>query len=149
MWSLSAMILAKTAPPMKTICFLLGGSSILTLNLSSLEGSLCKTLLNHNCFNSFSNLEGSPGYILEPPERTMALYRELLISTSADCTVLNNSSPTPGCSTSTKPGWNKHSGASNLSCPTLIVLPSGNSYDSTRAVVSLANFVSRSKSYET
>lgn len=46
-------------------------------------GSPCSTLVSHSCFNSFSNLLGRPGYMLEPPESTIALYREVLTSTSA------------------------------------------------------------------
>src|SRR5947207_14185685 len=72
-FSLSAMIFAKTAPPRKTICLLLGGSSILTLNLPSRSGLPCNTLVSHSCFSSFSNLLGRPGYMLLPPDKTMAL----------------------------------------------------------------------------
>ncbi|KAH3671720.1 hypothetical protein OGAPHI_000425 [Ogataea philodendri] len=81
MWSLSAMMLASTAPPMKTMCFLLGGSSILTLNLSNLEASPFNTFVNHCCLSSFSNLDGRPGYMDEPPLRTIDLYNVDLMST--------------------------------------------------------------------
>src|SRR3954463_5902179 len=41
MFSLSAMMFASTAPPRNTICLLLGGSSILTLNLLNRSGFPC------------------------------------------------------------------------------------------------------------
>ncbi|KAJ3766150.1 hypothetical protein FB446DRAFT_606934, partial [Lentinula raphanica] len=62
-------------------------------------------------------------YILDPLERTTCLYNSAQISTAAsgyEC-----EPATPGCSTSTRCGWNMHSGASNRSEPTLIVRPSG------------------------
>ena len=71
--SLSAMMFAKTAPPRKTMCRLRGGSSILTLNFPSRSGSPFSTLVSHSCFSSFSNREGSPGYIELPPDKTIAL----------------------------------------------------------------------------
>src|SRR2546421_3787255 len=77
MFSLSAMIFASTAPPRNTMCLRRGGSSILTLNLFNRSGFPCNTLVNHSCFNSFSNLLGKPGYMLLPPDKTIALYRLL------------------------------------------------------------------------
>merc|ERR1719192_2973684 len=59
------MTSARTAPPMKTMSFLLGGSSILILNLESLSVSPLRTLSRYNCFISLSSLLGSPGYMAE------------------------------------------------------------------------------------
>jgi hypothetical protein len=81
--SLSAMILASTAPPRNTICLLLGGSSIRTLNLLNLSGFPPRTFVSHNCLSSFSNREGRPGYMELPPDKTMALKSEARTSTSA------------------------------------------------------------------
>lgn len=36
-------------------------------------GSPFNTLVKYSCFISFSSLLGSPGYILEPPDRTTCL----------------------------------------------------------------------------
>lgn len=41
-----------------------------TFNLSAFPPN---TRVRYNCFISFSNLLGSPGYMLDPPERTMCL----------------------------------------------------------------------------
>ena len=68
--SLSFMTSARTAPPMNTMSFLLGGSSILILNLASLSVSPFKTRSRCNCLISLSSLLGSPGYIVEPPDKT-------------------------------------------------------------------------------
>lgn len=83
-WSLSFIMFARTAPPMKTMCLLLGGSSILTLNFSSRSGLPCSTLVSHSCLSSFSKREGRPGYMDEPPLSTIALYKLDRTSRSAD-----------------------------------------------------------------
>ncbi len=88
MLSLSAMILASTAPPRNTMCRLRGGSSILTLNLLSRSGLPPSTLVSHSCLISFSSRDGRPGYMLLPPDRTMALKSDDRTSTSADWIVL-------------------------------------------------------------
>lgn len=95
---------AKTAPPRKTICFRRGGSSILILNFClgnnpiscqvewengldehtlSRDGSPFSTLVRYSCFISFSSRLGRPGYILDPPERTICLYSSERTSTAA------------------------------------------------------------------
>lgn len=78
-----------------------GEIASLTLRRS---GFPCRTLVSHSCFSSFSSLEGSPGYMLLPPLKTIALNRLLRTSTSAACIVLNRNSAMPGCSTSTRCG---------------------------------------------
>lgn len=55
----------------------------------------------------------------------MALKREERTSTSAAWMVLKRNSAMPGCSTSTRWGWKRHSGASKRSLPTRITRPSG------------------------
>lgn len=42
----------------------------LTFNL---EPSPPRTLVKYNCFISFSSRDGNPGYIEEPPDKTMCL----------------------------------------------------------------------------
>ncbi|KAJ3884730.1 hypothetical protein GG344DRAFT_60204 [Lentinula edodes] len=136
------MMSARTAPPSKTICFHRGGSSILILNFCgkgpkgfnfsfelsrrkhtfNLDGSPFRTRVRYNCFISFSRRLGRPAYMLDPPERMTCLY-----SSARHKHCKSESRPaTPGCSTSTRCGWNIHSGALNRSEPTLIVHPSGN-----------------------
>lgn len=114
-------------------------------------GSPASTRVRYSCFISFSSRLGRPGYMLEPPESTICLYNSDRTSTGAVWIVENSISDdmkdrektrrrgsdkqvkelqrnipaTPGCSTSTRCGWNMHSGASNRSCPTLITRPSG------------------------
>ena len=100
------MMSANTAPPKNTMCFRRGGSSILILNFCegfrSLSrskgqvgwcgkpltfkrvGSPFNTRVRYSCFISFSRREGSPGYMLEPPERTTCLYNSDRMSTAAD-----------------------------------------------------------------
>jgi hypothetical protein len=51
------------------------------------------------------------------------------MSTAAFWIVSKSISATPGCSMSTRCGWNMHSGASKRSEPTLIVRPSGSYFD--------------------
>lgn len=67
--------------------------------------------------------------MLEPPDRTMCLYSSARMSTAAFWIVSKSISATPGCSMSTRCGWNMHSGASKRSEPTLIVRPSGSYFD--------------------
>ena len=106
------MISANTAPPKNTMCFRRGGSSILILNFckgfiqaSHSEsktrrrqrkptfkrvGSPFSTRVRYSCFISFSRREGSPGYILEPPESTICLYSSDRTSTAADWMVVKS-----------------------------------------------------------
>src|SRR5690606_34945273 len=109
MLSLSAMMLASTAPPRNTMCLLRGGSSIRTLNLFSLSGFPPSTRVSHSCFSSFSSREGRPGYMLLPPDSTMALKSEGRTSTAADWIVSKSDSAMPLCSQSTRCGWKRHS----------------------------------------
>lgn len=112
----------------------------------SLSGSPLSTQVRYSCFISFSRRLGRPGYMLDPPERTTCLYSSERTSTAAAWIVWKSISrqafqqlvqfalskgrmcdlpATPGCSTSTRWGWNIHSGASNRSEPILITRPSG------------------------
>lgn len=112
----------------------------------SRDGSPFSTLVRYSCFISFSRRLGRPGYMLDPPERTTCLYSSERTSTAAAWIVWKSISrqafqqlvqfalskgrmcdlpATPGCSTSTRWGWNIHSGASNRSEPILITRPSG------------------------
>lgn len=103
-------------PPSTTHC------PILTDNLSM---SFLSTRSKYNCLISRSNLLGRPGYIVDPPDSTICLYRTERISIVAAWIVLNTSSAIPWPSTLIKCGWNRASGASNRSPPTLITRPSG------------------------
>eukprot|EP00095_Tigriopus_kingsejongensis_P006946 maker-scaffold1282_size50771-snap-gene-0.20 protein:Tk06946 transcript:maker-scaffold1282_size50771-snap-gene-0.20-mRNA-1 annotation:"hypothetical protein AWRI1631_42080" len=71
--SLSFMTLARTAPPMKTMSLRRGGSSMRILNLAKRSVSPLRTRSKYNCLISRSRREGRPGYMVEPPERTMCL----------------------------------------------------------------------------
>ena len=53
-------------------------------------GSPWSTRVRYSCFISFSRRDGSPGYILEPPERTTCLYSSVRMSTAADWIVLKS-----------------------------------------------------------
>jgi len=46
--------------------------------------------VRYSCFISFSRRDGSPGYILEPPERTTCLYSSVRMSTAADWIVVKS-----------------------------------------------------------
>lgn len=61
----------------------------------------------------------------------------------------NINSLIPDDSTSIRFGSNRHSGASNLSLPTLMTVPSGNLYSLSTTVVSCANFLSLFRSNDT
>merc|ERR1719431_945749 len=93
--SLSFITSARTAPPMKTMSFLLGGSSILILNLESLSVSPLRTRSRYNCLISLSSLLGSPGYIVDPPDNTICLYSSGLISISPAWMAENTNSAIP------------------------------------------------------
>ncbi|KAF3837206.1 hypothetical protein F7725_004670 [Dissostichus mawsoni] len=67
--SLSFMMLASTAPPRNTMCLRRGGSSMRILNFYTVSPS--STLSRYSCFISLSSLDGSPGYMVVPPERTI------------------------------------------------------------------------------
>ena len=67
---------------------------------------------------SFSRREGSPGYMVEPPERTMCLYRSGRVLMSHDWMQSKTSSARPLLSTSIIVGWKSASGASKRSGPT-------------------------------
>lgn len=99
------------------------------------------TRAKYSCFKSRSNRLGNPGYIVEPPDRTMCLNNsrrqsksrwwcknssKQTIPISAPWMASNKSSDRPDFSTSIKCGWKRTSGASNLSAPTLMTRPSGN-----------------------
>lgn len=65
------------------------GESRLTFNL---DPSPPRTRVKYSCFISFSNLDGNPGYIDDPPERTICLYSSDRVSTAACWMVWNRSS---------------------------------------------------------
>lgn len=99
---LSFITSARTAPPIKTISLRLGGSSTRILNFCNFCPSPFNTRSRYNCLISRSNLDGRPGYIVDPPLRTMCLYNSLRRSRSALLIVLNNSSDIPCPSILTK-----------------------------------------------
>lgn len=64
---------------------------------------------------SASRRDGSPRYIVVPPDRTMLRYKLIRMSMSARWMVSNTMSAMPGASTSATEGVNSASGASNRS----------------------------------
>lgn len=67
--------------------------------------------------------------MVDPPDKTMCLYKEGRTSISAAWMVLKTSSAMPEPSTLIRWGWNRASGASNRSPPTLMIRPSGSCFN--------------------
>merc|ERR1719199_412372 len=76
----------------------------------------------------------------------MLAYRSLRMSTSHFMMVWNVQSWTPDASLPMKDGWNRTSGQRKRSLPTVMMLPSGSSYVFSLSELSLAAFISMSKS---
>lgn len=107
------------------VCFAIGWQLLLLLLTDNLSMSFLSTRSKYSCLISRSKRLGRPGYMVEPPDSTMCLYNSGLISISAVWIVLNTSSAMPWPSTLIKCGWNRASGASKRSPPTLMTRPSG------------------------
>ncbi len=61
------------APPRYTMCLRCGGSSICNLNFFKRLSSPFKTFFKYNERMSFSKRDGKPGYMVDPPDKTMCL----------------------------------------------------------------------------
>merc|ERR1712093_583031 len=87
-----------------------------------------------------------PWNIVVPPESTTLAYRSLRISTSHFMIDWNVVSWIPLASFPMKLGWNRTSGQRKRSLPTVMMFPSGSSYVFSLSELSLADFISLSKS---
>merc|ERR1719473_218973 len=87
-----------------------------------------------------------PWNIVVPPESTTLLYRSLRMSTSHFMIDWKVVSWMPLASLPMKLGWKSTSGQRNRSLPTVMILPSGNSYVFSLSELSVAAFISVSKS---
>merc|ERR1712124_12464 len=87
-----------------------------------------------------------PWNIVVPPESTTLAYRSLRISTSHFMIDWKVVSWIPLASFPMKLGWNRTSGQRKRSLPTVMILPSGSSYVFSLSELSLADFISLSKS---
>merc|ERR1719164_453586 len=118
---------ARMDPPIQTEYFLSGGATTL---IFMVEGA--------RALSSLVMRSPMPGYMVVPPERTMLAYRSLRMSTSHFMMVWKVQSWMPEASRPMKEGWKSTSGQRNLSLPMTITLPSGSSYDFSRAEDSAA-----------
>merc|ERR1712159_52701 len=87
-----------------------------------------------------------PVNIVVPPESTTFAYRSFLISRSHFMIDWKVVSWIPLASLPMKDGWNNTSGQRKRSLPTVMMLPSGSSYVFSLSELSLAAFISISKS---
>merc|ERR1712129_84212 len=99
-----------------------------------------------NAVNSLVMRSPMPANIVVPPERTMLPYRSLRMSTSHFMMDWKVVSWMPLASLPMKLGWNNTSGHRKRSLPTVMMLPSGNSYVFSLSELSAAFFISVSKS---
>merc|ERR1719240_2163887 len=90
-----------------------------------------------------------PGNIVVPPDSTTLAYRSLRMSTSHFMIVWKAVSWMPLASFPMKLGWNSTSGHRNRSLPTVMMFPSGSSYVFSLSELSVAAFISVSKSRAT
>merc|ERR1719362_2766964 len=96
--------------------------------------------------NSFVMRSPIPANMVVPPERTTLPYKSFRMSTSHFMMDWKVVSWMPLASLPTKLGWNKTSGQRNRSLPTVMMFPSGNSYVFSLSELSVAFFISASKS---
>merc|ERR1712019_221672 len=122
-------------PPIHTEYLRSGGATTL---IFMVEGA--------KAVNSFVIRSPMPGNIVVPPESTTLEYRSLRISTSHFIMDWNVVSCMPLASLPMKLGWKSTSGQRKRSLPTVMILPSGSSYVFSLSELSLAAFISVSKS---
>merc|ERR1719375_1627935 len=96
--------------------------------------------------SSFVMRSPMPANIVVPPDSTTLLYRSLRMSTSHFMMDWKVVSWIPLASLPIKLGWNRTSGQRKRSLPTVMMLPSGSSYVFSLSELSLADFISLSKS---
>merc|ERR1712207_29362 len=87
-----------------------------------------------------------PANMVVPPDNTTLAYKSLRMSTSHFMMDWKVVSWMPLASFPMKLGWNSTSGQRNRSEPTVMILPSGNSYVFSLSELSPASFISVSKS---
>merc|ERR1712060_645293 len=96
--------------------------------------------------SSFVIRSPMPGNMVVPPDKTTLAYRSLRMSTSHFMIDWKVVSCTPLASLPTKLGWKSTSGQRKRSLPTVMILPSGSSYVFSLSELSVAAFISVSKS---
>merc|ERR1712135_234108 len=99
---------AKMEPPIQTEYFLSGGAMIL---IFMVEGAMAVI--------SFCIRSAIPGYMVEPPDRTVLAYRSLRMSISHFMMELKHPSWIPTTSIPRKEGRNMDSGHRKRSLPTV------------------------------
>merc|ERR1712124_18624 len=122
-------------PPIHTEYFRSGGATTL---IFIVEGA--------SAVSSLVMRSPMPGNIVVPPDSTTLAYRSLRMSTSHFMIDWNVVSWMPLASLPTKLGWKSTSGQRKRSLPTVMMLPSGSSYVFSLSELSVAAFVSESKS---
>merc|ERR1719191_900155 len=122
-------------PPIHTEYFRSGGATTL---IFIVEGA--------RAVSSFVIRSPMPENIVVPPESTTLAYRSLRISTSHFMIDWKVVSWIPLASFPMKLGWNRTSGQRKRSLPTVMMFPSGSSYVFSLSELSLADFISLSKS---
>merc|ERR1719460_2291509 len=122
-------------PPIHTEYLRSGGATTL---IFMVEGA--------KAVNSLVMRSPMPANIVVPPERTTLPYRSLRMSTSHFMMDWKVVSWIPLASLPTKLGWKSTSGQRKRSLPTVMMFPSGGSYVFSLSELSVAAFISVSKS---
>merc|ERR1719440_1189554 len=125
----------KMEPPIHTEYFRSGGATTL---IFIVEGA--------RAVSSFVMRSPMPWNIVVPPESTTFAYKSLRISTSHFIMDWKVVSWIPLASFPIKLGWNRTSGQRKRSLPTVMMFPSGSSYVFSLSELSVAAFISVSKS---
>merc|ERR1712084_151749 len=125
----------KMEPPIQTEYFRSGGATTLIFIVDGAKA-----------VSSFVMRSPMPKNMGVPPESTTFEYRSLRMSTSHFMIDWNVVSCIPLASLPMKLGWKSTSGQRKRSLPTVMMLPSGSSYVFSLSELSLAAFISVSKS---
>merc|ERR1719298_138093 len=125
----------RMEPPIQTEYLRSGGATTL---IFMVDGA--------SAVSSFVMRSPMPENIVVPPERTTFAYRSLRMSTSHFMIDWKVVSWMPLASFPMKLGWKSTSGQRKRSLPTVMMLPSGSSYVFSLSELSLAAFISLSKS---
>merc|ERR1712232_100747 len=125
----------RIEPPIHTEYLRSGGATTL---IFIVEGA--------NAVSSLVMRSPMPANMVVPPESTTLLYKSLRMSTSHFMIDWKVVSCTPLASLPMKLGWKSTSGHRKRSLPTVMMLPSGSSYVFSLSELSVAAFISVSKS---
>merc|ERR1719160_1690352 len=125
----------RMEPPIHTEYLRSGGATTL---IFIVEGA--------NAVSSLVMRSPMPANMVVPPESTTLAYKSLRMSTSHFMIDWKVVSCTPLASLPMKLGWKSTSGHRKRSLPTVMMLPSGSSYVFSLSLLSLAAFISESKS---